>query len=74
MGLRIRPGSGERRPGESGTMMAWARRRRALKALEKELAASEPNLEAMFAIFARLTWDENPGDAEQPPRRWSPLT
>jgi hypothetical protein len=74
MGLRIGPGFGERRPEELGTMMAWARRRRALKALEKELAASEPHLEAMFAIFARLTWDENPGDAEQLPRRWGLLT
>jgi hypothetical protein len=55
-------------------MVAWARWRRALKALEKELAASEPHLEAMFAIFAKLTWDESPGGAEQLPRRWSLLT
>lgn len=54
-------------------MMAWARRRRALKVIEKDLAASEPHLKAMFAIFARLNRDENPGGAEQLPRRWGLL-
>jgi hypothetical protein len=50
-------------------MVAWARRRRALKVIEKDLAASEPHLKAMFAIFGRLTQDEIPVGAESLPRR-----
>jgi hypothetical protein len=54
-------------------MTTWARRRRTLKAIEKELSASEPHLKAMFTIFARLNQDENPVRAEQLPRRWTLL-
>jgi hypothetical protein len=53
--------------------MAWARRRRTLKVIEKELSAREPHLKAMFTIFARLNRDENPVGAEQLPRRRSLL-
>jgi hypothetical protein len=53
-------------------MVAWVRRR-SLKVIEKDLAASEPHLKAMFAIFAQLTRDENPGGIERLPRRRSLL-
>ena len=54
-------------------MLAWARRRRALRVIEKELAANDPHLRAMFAIFSRLTRDEDPEGAERLPRRRSLL-
>jgi hypothetical protein len=46
-----------------------ARQRRALDAIERALRASEPRLNGMFAIFARLTREEEPVRAERLPRR-----
>ena len=37
--------------------------------MESALEASEPRMKAMFAIFTRLTKDEEPIEAERLPRR-----
>ena len=42
---------------------------RALDAMESALEASEPRMKAMFAIFTRLTKDEEPIGAERLPNR-----
>ena len=42
---------------------------RALDAMESALEASEPRMKAMFAIFTRLTKDEEPTGAERLPHR-----
>ena len=42
---------------------------RALDAMESALEASEPRMKAMFAIFTRLTKDEEPIGVERLPRR-----
>jgi hypothetical protein len=42
---------------------------RALDAMESTLEASEPRMKAMFAMFTRLTKDEEPTEAERLPRR-----
>jgi hypothetical protein len=53
-------------------MVRTARQRRVLRAMEKELAACEPHLAAMFALFGRLARDEERADKERlPGRRWS---
>jgi hypothetical protein len=49
-----------------------ARQRRALDAIERALRASEPRLTGMFAIFTRLTREEEPVRTERLPRRRLP--